>query len=66
MLYLLLLSILVLLSLFHNQIDYILIKGRFRSGINVAKTRVYNKAVIGGDHDLVMMYFKQNLNLNEN
>ena len=45
----------------HNQIDYILIKIRFRSGINVAKTRVYNKAAIGSDNDLVMMYFKQKL-----
>ena len=40
----------------HNNIDYILIKRRFRSVINVAKPRVYNKADIGSD--LVMMYFK--------
>ena len=43
----------------HNQIDYILMKRRFKSGINVAKTRVYNKADIGSDHDLVMISFKQ-------
>ena len=43
----------------HNQIDYILIKRRFRSGINVAITRVYNNADISRDHDLVMMSLKK-------
>ena len=42
----------------HNHIDYILIKRSFISGINVAKTRVYNKTDIGSDHDLVMLSFK--------
>ena len=50
----------------HNQIDYIRIKRHFRSCINVAKTRVYNKAYIGSDHDLVMMYFNKYLSLNKN
>ena len=40
----------------YNHINYILNK----SGINVAKTRVYNKIDIGSDHDLVMMYLKKN------
>ena len=39
----------------NNQIDYIIMKRRFKSDINVAKTRVYNNADIGSDYDLVMI-----------
>ena len=42
----------------HNQIDYILLKQRFRSGINIAKTRNFPSADIGSDHDSVMMNFR--------
>ena len=45
----------------HNQIDYIMIKTRFRSSINVAKTRSFPGADIGSDHDLVMMTFRLHL-----
>ena len=48
----------------NNQIDYIIMKRRFNSCINMAKTRVYNKADIGSDHDLVMVSFKQKDGLN--
>ena len=39
----------------NNQIDYILMKRRFISDINVAKTRVYNNAYIGSEYDLVII-----------
>ena len=39
----------------NNQIDYIMMKTRFRSSINTAKTRSFPGADIGSDHDLVMM-----------
>ena len=40
----------------HSQIDYILVRKRFRSGMNIARTR--NLLVdIGSDHDLLMMTF---------
>ena len=45
----------------HNQIDYILLKQRFRSGINIAKTRSFPGADIGSDHDLVMVNFRLRL-----
>ena len=45
----------------HNQIDYKLLKQRFRSGINIAKTRSFPGADIGSDHDLVMMNFRLRL-----
>ena len=41
----------------HNQIDYILVKKRFRSGVNIHRTRSFPGADIGSDHDLVMMTF---------
>ena len=41
----------------HNQIDYILVKKRFRSGVNLARTRSFPGADIGSDHDLLMMTF---------
>ena len=45
----------------HNQIDYILVQNRFRTGINKAKTRTFPGADIGSDHDLVIMNFKVRL-----
>ena len=45
----------------HNQIDYILIKKRFRTGVNIEKTRSFPGADIGSDHDLLMMTFKLRL-----
>ena len=41
----------------HNQIDYILVKKRFRSGMNIARTRSFPGADIESDHDLLMMTF---------
>ena len=44
----------------HNQIDYIMIKRRFQTSVNIAKTS-FPGADIGSDHDLVMMTFKLHL-----
>ena len=41
----------------HNQIDYILVRKHFRSGVNIARTRRFPGADIGSDHDLLMMTF---------
>ena len=41
----------------HSQIDYILVKKRHKTSVNVAKTRSFPGADIGSDHDLVMMTF---------
>ena len=38
-----------------DQIDYIMVKRRFHTSINIAKTRSFPGADIGSDHDLVMM-----------
>ena len=45
----------------HNQIDYILAKKQFQSGVNVHRTRSFPGADIGSDHDLVMMTFRVRL-----
>ena len=45
----------------HNQIDYILVNKRFRSSINIARTRSFPGADVGSDHDLVMMTFQLHL-----
>ena len=45
----------------HIQIDYILVKKRFRSGVNIHRTRTFPEADIGSDHDLVMMTFRVRL-----
>ena len=42
----------------HNQIDYILVKKRFRSGIQTARTRTCPGADVGSDYDMVMMTFQ--------
>ena len=49
----------------HNQIDYIMIKKRYRSNVNINKTRSFPGADIGSDHDLVMMTFKIRLKKSE-
>ena len=46
---------------YHNQIDYIMLRKRFRSSVNIAKTRSFPGADIGSDHELVMMTFKLHL-----
>ena len=40
----------------HNQIDYIQVRKRFRSGVNSARTRSFPGADIGSDHDLLMTF----------
>ena len=46
---------------YHNQIDYIMVRKRFRSSVNIAKTRSFPGADIGSEHELVMMTFKLHL-----
>ena len=46
---------------YHNQIDYILVKKRFRSGIKTARTRTFPGADVGSDHAMVMMTFQTRL-----
>ena len=41
----------------HNQIDYILARKRFRSGVNSARTRNFPEADIRSDNSLLMMTF---------
>ena len=41
----------------HNQTDYILMRKRFRSGVNSAIPQSFAGADIGSDHDLLMMTF---------
>ena len=41
----------------HNQIDFILVWKRFRSGVNSARTRSFLEADIRSDFDLLMMTF---------
>ena len=45
----------------HNQIDYILVRKRFRKRVNIARTRSFPGADIGSDHDLLMMTFRLRL-----
>ena len=40
----------------HNQIDYILVKERFQSGVNTHRTGSFPGADIRSDHDLVMTF----------
>ena len=46
---------------YHSQIDYILIKRRFKSSVKTAGTRTFPGADVGSDHDLVMMTMKLRL-----
>ena len=45
----------------HNQIDCIMVKQRFQSSINIAKTRSFPGVDIGSDHEFVMMTFRLRL-----
>ena len=45
----------------HIQIDYILAKKCFQSGVNIARTQSFPGADIGSDHDLLMMTFRLRL-----
>ena len=45
----------------HNQIDYILVKKRFRSGIKTARTRTFPRTDVGSNHDMVKMTFQTRL-----
>jgi len=44
-----------------GQIDYILVRKRFRSGVNIARTRNFPGADIGSDHDVLLMTFRLRL-----
>ena len=46
---------------YHNQINYVMVKQRFQSSLNIAKTRSFPGADIGSDHELVMMTFRLRL-----
>ena len=46
---------------YHNQIDYILTKRRFRSSVNLQQTITFPAADVGSDYDLVMMTFRLKL-----
>ena len=41
----------------HNQIDYIIVRKRFRSGENIARTLSFPGADIESNHDLLMLTF---------
>ena len=41
----------------HSQIDYILLRKRFRSGVDIARTQSSPGADIGRNHDLLVMIF---------
>ena len=45
----------------HNQINHTIMKKRFRSGVNIHRTRSFPGADIGSDHDLVLMTFRVRL-----
>ena len=44
-----------------NQIDDILVKKRYRSGVNIHRTRIFTGADMGSDHDLLIMTFRVRL-----
>ena len=45
----------------HNQIDYIMVKKRFRSSVNINRIRSFPGADVGSDHELLMMTFRLRL-----
>ena len=45
----------------YSQINYILMRRRFRSGVNIARTRSFPGAGIRSNHDLLMMIFRLRL-----
>ena len=49
----------------HNQIDYILVRKSFRSGVNIARTLSFPGTDIRSDHDLLMMTFRLRLKKNQ-
>ena len=49
----------------HNQIDYILARKRFRSGMNMARILSFPGEDIGSDHDLLMTIFHLRLKKNQ-
>ena len=46
---------------YHNQIDYIMVRRCFMTSVNTTKTRSFQGADIGSDHDLVMLSFRLHL-----
>ena len=46
---------------YHNQIDYIVVKRRFQSSVNIARTRSFPGADTRSGHELVMMTFRLRL-----
>ena len=46
---------------YHNQIDHIMVKRRFQSSVDIAKTRNFPGADIGSDHERVLMSFRLRL-----
>ena len=42
---------------YHNQVDYTMVKRRFQSSVNIAKTRSFPGADTGSDRELVVMTF---------
>ena len=46
-------------GIYYNQIDYILVIKRFRSGIRFARTRYFTGADVKSDNDMVMMTFRK-------
>ena len=45
----------------YNQIDYIMVKKRFRSSIDINRTQSLTGADVGSDHELLMMTFRLRL-----
>ena len=45
----------------HNQINYVLVRKRFRSGVSTARTRSFPGADIGSGYDLLMVTFRLRL-----
>ncbi|GFR73833.1 craniofacial development protein 2 [Elysia marginata] len=50
---------------YHNQIDYIMIKRRFQSSVNIAQTRSFSSADHGSDNELVIITFALRLKKNK-
>ena len=50
----------------HNQIDYIMVQRRFRSGIHTAKTQSFPEVDVGSDYNLVMMTLRLHLKRSRN
>ena len=51
---------------YHNQIDYIMVKRRFQSSVNIAKTSSFPETDIESDQELVMMPFRFHHQIVEN